>query len=57
LKANILPITGYHINGRTHAAINRNFTVKSSSISTGDENWQKAAKLLCVIYATIQAEY
>jgi hypothetical protein len=57
LKANILPITGYRTNGRTHAAINRNFTVKSSSISIGVENWPKAAKLLCVIYATIQAEY
>jgi hypothetical protein len=38
-------------------AIDKSFRVKNSSVSIGVENWQKAAKLLCVIYATIQAKY
>jgi len=57
LKVNILLITGHHINGRTPVAINKNFRVKSSSVSIGVENWQKAAELLCVTYAKIQAKY
>lgn len=57
MKVNILLITGHRISGRTPVAINKNLRVKSSSVSIGVENWQKAAKFLCVIYATIQAKY
>lgn len=57
MKVNILLIEGHRTNGRTPVAINKNFRVKSSSVSIGVEDCQKAAELLWVTYAKIQAKY